>query len=109
MNNIDVIPPITCCRYCNAAVVCVSTLEFYGRDSGAHVYKCTGCDAYVGTHKGTRIPLGTLVNKELRELRRQAHTIFDPMWKDGLILRHSAFRRLSEFMGTGRKETYRNI
>ncbi|MBY9081032.1 hypothetical protein KIH86_23040 [Paenibacillus sp. HN-1] len=52
------------------------------------------------------MPLGTLATKELRELRRQAHSIFDPLWKDGHMLRHSAYRRLSEFMGTDRKETH---
>lgn len=106
INNIDVIPPITRCRYCNADVICVSTLEFYGRDYGAHVYKCTGCEAYVGTHKGTQIPLGTLATKELRNLRKQAHAVFDPVWKDGHMLRYSAYRRLSEFMGTSRKDTH---
>jgi hypothetical protein len=70
------------------------------------VFKCTGCEAYVGTHRETKIPLGTLATKELRELRKQAHATLDPMWKDGHMLRHSAYRRLSEFMGTDRKETH---
>lgn len=97
---------IESCSYCGSQVVCVSTKEFYGRDYGAHVYKCTGCDAYVGTHKGTKNPLGTLANKELRELRMKAHAVFDPCWKNKHMQRKSAYRRLQDFMGTERELTH---
>ncbi|ASA22025.1 zinc-finger-containing protein [Paenibacillus donghaensis] len=97
---------IKICRYCGGKVICISTKAFYGRDYGAHVYKCTGCDAYVGTHKGTKNPLGTLANKELRELRKKAHEVFDPCWKDKHMQRKSAYRRLKEFMGTAREDTH---
>lgn len=104
--KIDMLPEITECRYCGNEVICVTSKEFYGRDYGAHVYRCTSCDAYVGTHRGTTIPLGTLANKELRDLRQMAHRVFDPCWKNGHMKRVSAYRRLSEFMGTDRKDTH---
>lgn len=94
------------CRYCGSQVICITTKQFYGRDYGAHVYKCTGCDAYVGTHKGTKHPLGTLANKELRELRQKAHAVFDPCWKDKHMKRKSAYSRLQEFMGSEREVTH---
>lgn len=104
--QIDFLPAITECRYCQSDVVCITSKEFYGKDYGTYVFKCANCDAYVGTHRGTKIPLGTLANKELRNLRLQAHKVFDPCWKKGHMKRHSAYRRLSEFMGTERKDTH---
>ncbi|MFB5268120.1 zinc-finger-containing protein [Paenibacillus enshidis] len=38
--------------------------------------------AYVGVHDGTDIPLGRLANRELRELKKQCHALFDPVWKN---------------------------
>lgn len=84
----------------------MTTLQFYGRDYGAHVYSCTGCGAYVGTHKGTKHPLGTLATKELRELRKQAHAVFDPYWKGKHMSRKTAYRRLQDFMGTPKELTH---
>lgn len=49
------------------------------------IYICKPCDAYVGVHKGTDTPLGTLANKATREARKQAHFYFDQIAKTGLI------------------------
>lgn len=43
------------------------------------------CNSYVGCHKGTNNPLGTLADAELRELRKEAHALFDPLWKEKKI------------------------
>ncbi|KAF6578311.1 hypothetical protein G9G54_13625 [Paenibacillus sp. EKM212P] len=94
------------CNYCGSQVICVSTKEFYGRDYGGNIWKCTSCDAYVGTHKGSKVPLGTLANKELRQLRNQAHALFDPYWRKGRMSRHGAYRKLSEFMNLPKAETH---
>lgn len=37
--------------------------------------------AWVGSHKRTGRPLGTLANAELRALRSATHTLFDPLWQ----------------------------
>ena len=58
-------------------------------------YQCAPCDAYVGTHKGTKMPLGTLANAELRAARSRAHCAFDPLWKKGPISRRQAYARLA--------------
>lgn len=65
-----------------------------------HFYMCEPCDAYVGTHRGTRKPLGTLANANLRRLRNQAHTAFDPLWSnEGGMPRKAAYAWLAQSMG----------
>jgi len=68
------------CPYCGGNVNIVDSIIIYGRSYGM-VWLCQPCDAYVGVQKGTERPLGTLANRELREWRKQAHSIFDPIWK----------------------------
>lgn len=62
-------------------------------------YWCEPCDAYVGCHNNTRNPLGTMANKELREWRRKAHAVFDPLWREGHMSRKKAYQRLKDKMG----------
>lgn len=83
----DVKPPD--CPYCGITAVLVSDVEIYGYPGyGGQIYLCTYCaDVYVGVHKGTKKPLGTMANKELRDWRIQAHAAFDPLWKKKLALR----------------------
>lgn len=68
------------CQYCQQEAVFMSTEQFYGRDYGTNMWVCKPCDAYVGTHKRTDVPKGTLANKELREWRKKAHAVVDPLW-----------------------------
>ena len=49
------------------------------------------CDAYVRTHPGTNIPVGTLANRELRTLRNQAHHYFDQLYLSGLMSKQDAY------------------
>lgn len=46
-------------------------------------WRCNGCGAYVGCHPGTYTPLGFLANRELRQARLKAHTLFDARWRNG--------------------------
>lgn len=60
---------------------------------GKRFWSCSPCDAYVGSHQGgngTR-PLGRLANAELRDWKQQAHTAFDPLWRDGGMSRTEAY------------------
>lgn len=62
-------------------------------------YQCKPCDAHVGTHPGTHIPLGDLAGKELRRYRSKAHAAFDKLWKEKLFpSRSAAYRWLCEIM-----------
>lgn len=89
------------CPYCNQPAEWVENKEIYGRNYGKSymMYYCRPCDAYVGCHNNTRNPLGTLANKELRELRKQAHRVIDPFWKEGLIERKHVYSRLRRHFG----------
>ena len=80
------------CPYCFNEAEWVENKEVYGRNYGFHsvmIYLCRPCDAYVGCHKNTRKALGTMANKELRALRKQAHDIFDPLWLTNILFEHS--------------------
>ena len=64
----DPTPVPTECRYCNGPVELVENSEIYRRNYGKwpYAYLCRSCDAYVGLHPNTLIPLGSLANRELR-------------------------------------------
>lgn len=98
---IDAYPIPTVCLYCNGPVRYTSNAEIYGRPYGnGKCYKCDGCDAYVGVHTGTKIPLGRMANRELRELKKKCHALFDPVWKlNKNIKREHAYGRLANVLG----------
>lgn len=89
------------CIYCGDKVGLVSNATVYGKEYGnGKCYKCESCDSYVGVHPDLKTPLGILANKELRELKKKAHFLFDPIWnkKDG-ISRTGAYNRLAIKLG----------
>jgi hypothetical protein len=61
----------------------------YGGVSYGMIYYCRACDAWVGVHKGTKNPLGKLANKELRQWKKRAHAVFDPLWQRKLAKRRA--------------------
>lgn len=72
------------CPYCNAVSVLASSAEVYGGRDFGMIYLCANypqCDAYVGVHRHTDTPKGTLANTELRAARKRAHAAFDPLWQ----------------------------
>jgi hypothetical protein len=85
------------CPYCQARAgfLLDSSPVYSGRDYGP-LWICGPCGAYVGCHKGTTTPLGTLANAALRDLRKQAHAALDPFWKDSDgLTRSQAYERLA--------------
>ncbi len=70
------------------------------------IYICRKCDAYCGVHKGTDIALGRIANRELRELKKQAHSFFDIIWKNGVMGRSEAYRWLSGVLEIPFKECH---
>lgn len=96
------------CPYCNAeARLTTGDYIYPHRQDLAHrkFWVCWPCDAYVGTHKGTDQPLGTMANAELRKARRAAHDAFDPLW-DRTMARNQAYAWLANAMGLPKKETH---
>jgi hypothetical protein len=77
----------------------------YGKSYG-YIYICHACDAYVGCHKGTTNPLGTLADFFTRQARKAAHQHFDPIWKNCTLKRKEAYRRLGNFMKKSKRETH---
>lgn len=83
------------CPYCKSEVIKTTNDKIYGKKYGNGMcFMCTGCDSYVGCHDDGR-PLGIIANKELRDLKRKAHSLFDPYWKTGKMKRKSAYRKLA--------------
>lgn len=66
--------------------------------SALHFYACMPCDAYVGVHRGTSKPFGSLANAPLRAARKQAHAAFDPLWKTKILTRHRAYIFLARLL-----------
>lgn len=106
-NKIQDYPVPKTCTYCGQAVKLVNNDVIYGRSYGSgRCYKCTACDAYVGVHAGTTIPLGRLANQELRALKKQAHALFDPQWKTGRKTRSQAYGELANTLGIPARECH---
>lgn len=95
------------CPYCGNKAEYVDSVEIYGKSYGM-VYLCRPCDAYVGVHDGTDIPLGRLANWELRRWRNRAHAAFDPLWQRGRYRRrrNDAYAWLAGKMGLTKEETH---
>jgi hypothetical protein len=81
-------------------VIYTSNEEIYGREYGnGKCYMCLACDAYVGVHTGSRVPLGRLADRELRELKKKCHRLFDTAWRGRQLSRERAYRHLAERIG----------
>ena len=86
------------CPYCEKEAKFISSREFYGKDYSTNVYVCYDCDAHVGTHKNSKVPLGTMANHKLRSLRRMCHQHFDVKWKHGGLSRTESYEWLQQEM-----------
>ena len=105
--KIDKYPIPKVCIHCGYEVVYTSNSEIYGREYGnGKCYLCRNCKASVGVHTGTDIPLGILATKELRELKKKAHSSFDPIWKSKKKYRWQCYRELSIKLDIDLKECH---
>ena len=55
------------------------------------------CDGSIGCHPGTETPLGTMAGGELKQARKDLHSIFDAHWSNGRE-RRACYARLAEAM-----------
>ena len=93
---------IVTCQYCNNPSKLVIGKELYPHRPDLYSLKfwqCKPCNAYVGCHKDSNRPKGSLANKPTREARKRAHAAFDPLWKSGQMKRGEAYKWLSEKLG----------
>lgn len=94
-------PTPVLCPHCGIAAEWVENSAIYGKRYGKSymMWLCRPCNAYVGCHNNTRLPLGTMANKELRQWRIKAHDAFDPLWRNGAMKRDEAYVLLSRELG----------
>ena len=93
-------PTCPVCR--NPGRLVDSAIVYGGRSYGSIWYcDCVAGGVYVGCHKGTSEPLGTMATAGLRELRKRAHAAFDPLWRDenSTMSRSQAYSWLASRMG----------
>ncbi|MBV5347143.1 hypothetical protein JZU46_02855 [bacterium] len=85
------------CPYCGKRAELADSIQVYKTKSYGPIYlcKCVEGWAYVGVNKATGKPLGSLADSSLRMLRKQAHNLFDKLWKDGIMTRSKAYSWLS--------------
>jgi len=69
-------------------------------------YMCEKCKNFVGCHRNKYqnktkqpIPLGVIPTKEIKIVRRQIHSLIDPLWKNGRISRSKLYAVLSKKLG----------
>ena len=88
------------CPYCGGRVELGNADGIYKDNSSqSKLYVCENypkCDAYVRTHAGTDVPVGSMANQELRTLRRTAHHYFDRLYLSGLMSRREAYVWLAD-------------
>lgn len=94
------------CPYCKQPSQYVDSKIIWGKSYGM-IYYCQPCQSWVGVHKDEpEKALGRLANAELRELKKEAHAAFDPIWKSNMKSRHDAYTWLSEQLGIPRDYTH---
>ena len=89
------------CPYCGGPVVHRTGADIYPHRPDlhrGHYWACGSCDARVGCHPGTALPLGRLADRRLRRLRMRAHQEFDKIWKFGRTTRPEAYIWLRRFL-----------
>jgi hypothetical protein len=94
---------IVMCDVCGAQAEFVTGETVYGSERYADTFfwRCPRCGAYVGVHRNSDIPYGTLATKETREARKAAHHLFDQLWNGSrkkFDSRSGAYRWLAKTM-----------
>ena len=85
------------CPYCKRPGVLRPAAYVYGDnnlDPEKYLYVCSGypsCDSYIGAHKKSMRPMGTMADSNLRNKRIEAHRALDAIWKNGYMTKHSTY------------------
>lgn len=87
----DRIEPPTSCHCCGGPVKLTNNRDVYGGQSfGAwpYVYRCAQCQAYVGLHPDTDLPLGIMADRHTIQARKEAKTVFQRL----VLVKHNRDR-----------------
>lgn len=92
------------CPDCGAKLVLKNSKhgKFYGCEKWAET-KCTGA---IGCHPGTDRSLGIPANKETRDLRIQAHEVFDELWRNSSMTRRESYRWMEKELNLKPEEAH---
>ena len=107
------LPPIKATQRHTSAVFCINCQKVVRayKETGDKIYAhrpdlqhkifyvCPNCLNYIGTHRDTGEPLGTIPTPELRECRKELHTLLDPLWKYTKFDRSKVYEMVSEEIG----------
>ena len=100
------------CPYCGAQAHLRPSSVVYGErtdDPEAKLYVCgryPACDAYVGAHKDSLLPMGTLADRNLRRKRMEAHSAMERLIQSRVMTRKEAYRWLQTQMGLPQSEAH---
>lgn len=88
------------CPFCHRNIKIATHKEVYGKDYSdwPWVYRCEACDAQVGMHPFTHLPLGTLADKKLRDARKRCKAPFEAIWKNQKMSRTAAYVSLAKHL-----------
>ena len=53
----------------------------------------------MSAHQKSKLPMGTLANGDLRNKRIQAHKAFDWLWKNSIMPKRQAYKRMQAKLG----------
>lgn len=95
------LPIPSACPYCQGEVQIQHHKDIYGRvyNDWPWVYSCPDCQATVGMHPFTNIPLGTIANRQLRGARTRCKPPFEKLWRGGPLTRTEAYQALAKHLG----------
>ena len=105
----DPLPAPTCCNYCDStSIELVNNSAIYGKSYGEwpYAFMCNNCRSYVGLHPFTRIPLGTLADKETRDARSAAKLLFMKYYQSNGLSRSEAYTNLAHSLGINVRECH---
>ena len=98
------------CPYCGSPVVFRSADGIYHENKeNTMLYVCSRypeCDAYVRVHKGTKNPVGSLADPNLRALRREAHRYFNRLYETDLMDKRDAYQWLADIVSAPMSEAH---
>ncbi|CUA90875.1 Protein of unknown function (DUF3268) [Chelatococcus sambhunathii] len=122
------LPEAPVCPACHLVCRLTNGREVYSHRPDLHdkpIWRCDGCDGYVGCHPGTTRPLGTPAGAELRRARMLLHDqMIDPLWMTAIeaggyqpedraarakivrAARNRVYAFLAERLGLSREETH---
>jgi hypothetical protein len=97
-----------CCMECGKVARLVKGDAIYPHraDLFARNFWLCECGAYCGCHGVTTRPLGFPCGAETRHARKNAHEVFDPIWRSGMMRRAAAYAWLAGQLGITREECH---